>query len=340
MDALQEALSNLREPARLAPNLTAARLEDALRFVGSDLAEVEARLRSWSEKGVAPGTDAARHLLLAGGKRVRPLLVLLAARAFGGVSAAALDLAAVAEMVHTATLLHDDVLDDAAERRGMPVARRVFGNAVSVLAGDLLLVRALEVAQRADSARFPDLLATLRALVEGEIVQLRGRTRLDPSEETYFRIVLDKTASLFGWAAAAGARTQGASATAQEALTRFGKHLGVAFQLVDDVIDYEGQETGKTLFTDLGEGKITLPLILALREDAALLPEVERVRAGDSAPMARIAARVRELGTADHVRARARVETEAALAALSSLPASPARDLLAKVAEDLTIRVL
>src|SRR5690606_7796889 len=146
-----------------------------------------------------------------------------------------------------------------------PTSRRIWGNAVSVLAGDLLLVEALRLSSRASTETWSELVATLGRLVDGEVVQLRGRAEVSLASETYFEIVRGKTASLFEWSLRAGAREGGAPEDAVDALGRFGAHLGVAFQLVDDALDYDGdaRETGKALLSDLAEGKVTLPLILA-----------------------------------------------------------------------------
>ena len=319
---------------------THRRLADAHGIVGADMAWVEAELARAAREGAAPGTQAAAHLLDAGGKRVRPLAVLLSAACFGEVSPAARSLAVVAELVHAATLLHDDVIDDADERRGRPASRRLWGNAVSVLGGDLLLTHALERAVEAAPALMPDLIGTLRRLVDGEIVQLRGRTRLDLSESTYFVIVRGKTSSLFSWAARAGAFAGGAARDASEALGEYGAHLGVAFQLVDDVLDYAGDPaaTGKALFGDLREGKITLPLVRAIAAIPSLTPEVERARAGDDAASKRLLAGVLESGACEEVRVLARTETDRALAALSRVPEGLPRDLLACVAAELASR--
>ena len=282
------------------------------------------------------------HLLEAGGKRVRPLTVLLSAACFGAVPPAARDVAVAAELVHLATLLHDDVIDDGQERRGQPTPRRIWGNAVSVLAGDLLLTRALE---RTAAAALPrvlgDLFATLRRLVDGEIVQLRGRTRLDPREDVYFRIVHDKTASLFAWAARAGACTAGAPPEAVAALGEFGERVGVAFQRVDDVLDYDGdpRATGKALLGDLLEGKLTLPLIRAMAARPALTDDVDAVRAGDERAAARVAEAVRAAGVCEGVRALAREETTRAQRALDAVPACAARELLASIAAELASRL-
>jgi octaprenyl-diphosphate synthase len=274
------------------------------------------------------------------GKRVRPLTVLLSAACFGAVSEAARELAIVAELVHSATLLHDDVIDDSPVRRGRPAARAVFGNAVSVLAGDLLLTHALDRTLRAAPPALPDLLHTLRRLVDGELVQLRGRSKLDVGEPSYFRILEDKTASLFGWSARSGALVGGATPSEVEALGRFGERMGVAFQLVDDALDYAGDtaEMGKALLADLGEGKITLPLILALAKDPGLGEGLDQARAGDADAALSLGRAVRNMGVCDEVRRRAAAETDRALAALGETRTSPAKELLRALAIELTAR--
>lgn len=302
---------------------------------------MDAELARLTREGLPPATDSAAHLLQAGGKRVRPLTVLLSAACFGPVPAGARDVAVVAELVHLATLLHDDVIDDGQERRGLATSRRIWGNAVSVLAGDLLLTHALERTAAVAPAVLMDLFATLRRLVDGEVVQLRGRATLDTSEEVYFRIVQDKTASLFSWSARAGATLAGAAVRAVEALGEFGRRVGVAFQLVDDALDYGGdpQATGKALFTDLAEGKLTLPLIRAIAARPSLTQDVEAIRGGDARAAERVAEAVRATGVCDGVRALAASETQAALAALQLVPAGTPRDLLASIASELAARV-
>jgi octaprenyl-diphosphate synthase len=335
------AAQHLREvasPERTGERAT-ARLEDVLAVFHDDLGWVDRELARTVQDGLEPGIDAARHLHAAGGKRVRPLCVMLAAGCFGDIPSAARDLAVSAELVHLATLLHDDVVDDGSERRGLPTARRLWGNAVSVLAGDLLLTHALErTAKASPGPVLGELFATLRALVDGEIVQLRGRTRLDLAEATYFRIVQDKTASLFRWAARSGARVAGAPPDAIDALGEFGAHLGVAFQLVDDALDYANGGTGKDLFADLREGKLTLPLLRAVAGRDDLIALLAAVRAGDDGAGTPLLAAVRASRAVDEARAVARDETRAALAALERVPPSKARELLAAVARELTSR--
>jgi octaprenyl-diphosphate synthase len=305
------------------------------------MAAVEDELACVSREGPSPATDSATHLLEAGGKRVRPLTVLLSAACFGPVPPAARHLAVVAELIHLATLLHDDVIDDGQERRGCPAPRKLWGNAVSVLAGDLLLTQALErTASAAPQAILMDLFGTLRRLVDGEVLQLRGRTHLDMREEVYFRIVHDKTASLFVWAARAGACAAGAPVRAMHALGEFGNHVGVAFQLVDDVLDFEGDPcaTGKALLVDLVEGKVTLPLIRALAASPALTVDVDLARSGDHNAATRVAEAVRASGACGGVRAMARERTARALAILELVPAGVARELLAGIARELASR--
>ncbi len=314
------------------------RLESVQQLLGQDLALIEAALSEAAGQGPSPGKDAAQHLVSRGGKRIRPMALLLSAACFGDVPAVARELAVVAELVHSATLLHDDVIDDGDERRGSPAARVVWSNSVSVLGGDLLLVQALERTARHAPDIMPDLVATLRRLVEGEIIQLRGRVELDVSEATYERILRDKTASLFAWATRAGARVAGAPEALQERLAAFGERLGIAFQLVDDVLDYVSDQTGKTLLSDLREGKLTLPLVLAVARRPELVGPLRRIYAGDREPVELVSRAVLECGACDEVRRRARTFTTEAIAALDEIAPSPARVLLQNVAEQLAAR--
>jgi octaprenyl-diphosphate synthase len=316
-----------------------SRIEDVRGLVARELGEVEAVVARHIAEGVEPATDSAKHLFDAGGKRVRPLALLLACACFGSIDARARDLAAAAELVHMATLLHDDVIDDGDQRRGRPTSRRIWGNAVSVLAGDLLLVEALRLACRTHEETWSELVSTLGRLVDGEVVQLRGRHDVSLVEATYFEILRGKTASLFEWALRAGARQGGARREAIDALGRFGAHLGMAFQLVDDVLDYDGENTGKTMLADLAEGKVTLPLIWASKAEGDLDALVARVRGGDEAAATELAARVRASGACNRVRELARTETSNALAALDAVPSCRPRDVLAEVAGSLSLRL-
>lgn len=335
------ALGSVGTTARIGA-AAAQRLVEVMNAVGPDLALVERILEETCATGAAPGTDAAAHLMGAGGKRIRPVALLLAASIYEKPRHETHELAAVAELVHGATLLHDDVIDDAPERRGQSAARTVWGNAVSVLGGDLMLTHALARCHEVGhSAVFSHLLRTLRTLVEGEIVQLRSRTVLDLSEETYFHIANAKTASLFDWATTSGARIAGAPEADALALGRFGVNLGLAFQLVDDVLDYAGtsEVTGKALYTDLREGKVTLPLVYALERDASIADHVKAIRAGDELSALRLGPAIRQTDACERVKALAEACTSRALTELAPLPRSPSRDLLAAVARDLVARV-
>lgn len=331
-----------------------ARLAEVRSTLAMDLASIGAELEAACDRGPSPAREAASHLVSAGGKRVRPVAVLLSAAAANGLGGdrapRARAVAIAAELIHSATLLHDDVLDDARERRGRPTSRIVWGNAVSVLAGDLLLVHALETVQPLDGADgriLADLLATLRKMVDGEIVQLRGRASLDLSELTYERVVQGKTASLFAWACRSGARAAHGDERVAAALGAYGAHVGVAFQLVDDLLDLVGdpKATGKSLLTDVQEGKPTLPLLRAAARDASLLERVRRLREAsergdaDEALAGEIARAIVGSGACDEVRARASAESSRALAALEGVPRGPAREALAQVAHDLAARV-
>jgi len=341
-NAADVSVTLLRDAAERAGGRPAERLAEVQAFLRDDLTAVEAELMHLAQQGVSPATDAASYLLEGGGKRVRPMTVLLSAACFGPPPKAARELAVVAELVHLATLLHDDVIDDGQERRGRLAPRQVWGNAVSVLAGDLLLTHSLErTAHVGVPPVLADLFATLRRLVDGEVLQLRGRTRFDPNEEVYFRVVENKTGSLFGWAARAGAAAGGAGVDSVSALGEFGVRTGVAFQLVDDVLDYAGDpaSTGKAVLTDLAEGKLTLPLIRAIAARPGLSGDVEAARAGDARATAHIADVVRASGVCDGVRSLARSETARALTALDTIAPSPARDLLGAIARELSSRV-
>jgi octaprenyl-diphosphate synthase len=321
-----------------APGRAEARLAEVTALFADDLRWVEAELRRAAGDGPSPGSDAARHLVERGGKRLRPVALMLSSACFGPIPDEAREIAVVTELVHSATLLHDDVIDEGMDRRGAPAARVVWSNAVSVLGGDLLLVQALDRTGQRAPRLMPDLVATLRRLVEGEIVQLRGRVELDVTEQTYERILRDKTASLFSFATRSGARLGGADEDAQNALATFGEELGIAFQLVDDVLDYAAERSGKTLFADLREGKLTLPLVLAAAKNPELAAPLKRIFAGDREPVSLVSRLVLESGSCDEVRGRARNHTEKALRALEHVQKSPARALLASVAEELAAR--
>jgi octaprenyl-diphosphate synthase len=255
----------------------AGRLVELRSWLEDDLEDVERAIQA-AGAGDTIAHKSARHLLDQGGKRLRPICVALAARAGGGFNAAARTFAVAVELVHSATLLHDDVVDLGDRRRGAAAARVIYGNAASIFGGDWLFVDALCRIQAAGVPGVIDrMLAVIKEMVVAESLQLARRGQVRSTASEYFQIVDGKTASLFRWAMFAGARAGGLDARATEALEGFGQKLGIAFQLVDDVLDIAGDpsSTGKALLADLREGKMTYPLILAMERDRSLAPLLE-----------------------------------------------------------------
>jgi octaprenyl-diphosphate synthase len=319
--------------ARGAPSL-GDRLATLDRWVRADLAAFEAEL-ALIPRGGRMVHAAAHHLLDLRGKHLRPLCVALASRFGDGFTDQARALAVAVELVHSATLLHDDVVDVAERRRGEPAACVVYGNAASIFAGDWLLVAALRrIAAAGVDGVLDRMLAVIDEMIVAESIQLERRGNVTGSREDYFAIVEGKTAALFRWAMTAGARVARLSAAAEAALERFGLHLGVAFQAVDDELDY-ADGTGKDPLADLREGKITYPLVVALERDpalhgrlVALLAEPEPRRD----ELLAIAAAVRATGALAASRELAEEHVERALAVLEELPAGAPRDALVTVA--------
>jgi octaprenyl-diphosphate synthase len=304
------------------------------RWVRADLIAFEAELATMP-RGTRVVHAAAHHLLDLRGKHLRPLCVALTSRFGDGFTEQARGLAVAVELVHSATLLHDDVVDVAERRRGQPAACVVYGNAASIFAGDWLLIAALRrIAAAGVEGVLDRMLGVIDEMIVAESVQLERRGNVAGARDDYFAIVEGKTAALFRWAMIAGARVARLSPAAEAALERFGLHLGVAFQAVDDELDF-ADGTGKDPLADLREGKITYPLVVALEREAslhgrlvALLAEPEPRRDELSA----IAATVRATGALAATRALAEEHVERALAVLEELPAGPPRDALVTVA--------
>lgn len=318
-----------------------AKLADLAAFVGSDLAPIDEALRAVS--GERAAHQGAAHLLSLGGKRLRPICVALAAKLGRGFDERALSLAVAVELVHAATLLHDDVIDMADTRRGKPTARAIWGNSVSIYAGDWLLIEAL---RRVSAVGIPDLLTTLFDVIEemivSESIQLESRGKLDVDRDRWHRVAEGKTAALFRYGMRAGGRVAGLSDEEIAALEAYGSHLGFAFQAVDDVLDFGGdpERTGKALFTDLREGKATYPLILAVEREpsaAALLRELvdaseEELAAGMGARYSEVLALLERTQALEDARAFAFEQADRAIAALGRWPKGPAIDALTTVA--------
>jgi octaprenyl-diphosphate synthase len=305
--------------------------------IADDLDRVDDVIRRRLDSDVVLIRTIASYIVASGGKRLRPALVLLAAEAFGAKPAARHELAAVIEFIHTATLLHDDVVDESSLRRGRKTANAEFGNAASVLVGDFLYSRAFQMIVEAGSLAVMKVLAdATNVIAEGEVLQLLNVHDPDTDEEKYLRVIRYKTAKLFEAATRVGAIIGGADAAAEAALAEYGMHLGTAFQLIDDVLDYSGelQEMGKNLGDDLAEGKPTLPLIYAMRagnpaERAGIRRAIED---GGKADLEGVVAAIRRVGALDYARERASEESAAAIACLVALPASQCRESLMQLA--------
>jgi octaprenyl-diphosphate synthase len=241
---------------------------EILELVQEDLVRVEAEIRLESMASVTAVNAISQHLNGNGGKRLRPILLLLSSRLVGDVSPEAVQLAAVVEMIHTATLVHDDIIDLASTRRGKPSTNVLFGNHTSVLAGDWLYMQAFQIALRQRNFHILDILIELtQRMVEGELLQLERIGRIDITEADYMELVDRKTAGLFSACTRLGATAAGASESTEQKLNDYAWNLGMAFQLVDDILDFTAVETvlGKPVGGDLREGKVTLPLVYALQ---------------------------------------------------------------------------
>jgi octaprenyl-diphosphate synthase len=299
------------------------------RHMGQVDAVIAERLRS----DVALVNQIAQYIVSAGGKRIRPRLVLLFANALGYDGDGQFTLAATVEFIHTATLLHDDVVDESSLRRGRQTANAVFGNAASVLVGDFLYSRAFQMMVSVDNMRVLDVLAdATNVIAEGEVLQLMNMHDPDLAVDEYLRVIRSKTAKLFEASSRLGAILAGADAQVEASCASYGRSLGTAFQLVDDLLDYDGEthELGKNVGDDLREGKPTLPLLLAMAQGNPTDRELIRhaIEEGEVSRLADVVAAVRRTGAIDAARDLARAEAEAARACTAPLPASLYKDAL------------
>lgn len=294
-------------------------------LAAGDMAAIDALIRRRLASDVVLVNQVAEHIVSAGGKRLRPMLVALAGRATGEVTQRHHQLAAIVEFIHTSTLLHDDVVDESDLRRGRSTANALWGNAPSVLVGDFLYSRSFQLMVELDSMAVMALLAdTTNRIAEGEVLQLLHVRNPDTDEAAYLDVIERKTAVLFAAGTRLGALASGADEATQQALYDYGLQLGYAFQIADDVLDYDGDAAalGKNLGDDLAEGKATLPLIHAMAQ--ADDPTRERLRAivaqGDTSAMPDVLSAIARAGSLDYSRARARAYAAAAEAALAPLP--------------------
>jgi octaprenyl-diphosphate synthase len=314
-------------------------------LVEEDLRRIEAKIGLESMASVNAVTTVSQYLNGNGGKRLRPILLLLSGRLIGKTTDAAISLGAVVEMIHTATLVHDDIIDESETRRGKPSANVVWGNQTCVLAGDWLYMQAFQIALRERNFHVLDfLIALTQMMVEGELLQLERLGRIDVSEADYMELVDRKTAGLFSACSRLGAVVAGADEAAEAKLGEFAWNLGMAFQLIDDVLDFTARESvlGKPVGGDLREGKITLPLIYALQhcgaDERQLVATVLEDRSYDRVPFRAMLDLVERHRGVESARERAEAFADRARLIMSEFPESPYQRALAAVAELVTDR--
>jgi octaprenyl-diphosphate synthase len=301
--------------------------------MAADMLRVDEVIRARLSSDVALINQISHYIVSAGGKRIRPRLVLLFAQALGFKGAEQFELAATVEFIHTATLLHDDVVDESSLRRGRQTANALFGNAASVLVGDFLYSRAFQMMVSVNRMRVLEVLAdATNVIAEGEVLQLMNMHDPDLAVDDYLRVIRYKTAKLFEASARLGAVLAGAGHAVEEACADYGRSLGTAFQLVDDLLDYEGdtQSLGKNVGDDLREGKPTLPLLVAMSRSSDEQRRLIRhaIEHGEPDRLDEILAIVRDTGALQATREAARAEADKARNALSALPESAAQKAL------------
>jgi len=295
------------------------------------------------ESGVPLVGSVSHYIISAGGKRLRPVLLLLCCGALGFKGDQRFNMAAVVEFIHTATLLHDDVVDDSALRRGSPTANARFGNPASVLVGDFLYSRAFQMMVDAQSMRIMEVLSNATNIIaEGEVMQLMNMHNAGLDEAGYLQVIRSKTAKLFEASARVGAILSGASANMEEACAEYGQALGTAFQVIDDVLDYTGDAAimGKNLGDDLREGKATLPLIAAMQRGTKAERETiqQAIETGDVTMLDTVIAIVKKTGALDVARLAAQHEAKRAIDAANLLPEGPHRACMVHLASQLLDR--
>jgi octaprenyl-diphosphate synthase len=311
-------------------------LNELLQPINADMQAVDQVIRDCLDSEVVLIRTIGDYIIGSGGKRIRPALALLSAKAFGYQGGQHLKMAAVIEFIHTATLLHDDVVDESSLRRGRSTANEMFGNAASVLVGDYLYSRAFEMMVEVNSMAVMQIMSqATKVISEGEVLQLMNVNDPDVTQEKYLQVVRFKTAKLFEAAARTGAILADVSPALQDAAAAYGRHMGTAFQLIDDLLDYSGdpQTLGKTVGDDLREGKPTLPLLRVLEvgspADKAMIRQAIERGDGDFEAVAQAIGRTDAL---EHTRLAAEQEVGLAIAALTIVPDSDTKVLLQQLA--------
>ncbi len=302
-----------------------------------DMAEVDRVIRERLHSDVVLVRQVAEYIINSGGKRLRPALVILCAKALGYTGKHHHDLAATVEFIHTATLLHDDVVDESSLRRGRDTANALFGNAASVLVGDFLYSRAFQMMVAVHDMHVMEILAeATNVIAEGEVLQLMNCHDPDISEDAYLRVIRYKTAKLFEASGRLGAVIAAAGSDMERSLGLYGMHLGTAFQLIDDVLDYSGdkEQTGKNVGDDLAEGKPTLPLLYVMRHGGtpAQAQQVRQaIEQGDISNFQAILTAIQTTGALEYTRECARKEAAMAIEAISTLPDGIYREALVEL---------
>ncbi|MFA5626950.1 MAG: octaprenyl diphosphate synthase [Thiohalomonadaceae bacterium] len=314
------------------------KLQDVLNLIADDKQALDQLIQQRLSSNVVLIDQISHYIINSGGKRLRPLLVLLVARALGYQGTQHIDLAVVVEFIHTATLLHDDVVDASDLRRGQQSANAMFGDEASVLVGDFLYSRAFQMMVGVGSMQIMQILSdATNTIAEGEVLQLLNCHDPDTTEERYMDVIHYKTAKLFEAACQLSAVLAGRPAAEEQAMARYGMYLGTAFQMIDDVLDYSAtsENLGKNIGDDLAEGKPTLPLIHAMRHGTAEQTQLIRnaIETGGRENMAEISAAIESTGAITYTARLARQEAERALAELVNLPNSPYKQALVALAE-------
>jgi len=306
--------------------------------INDDMRMVDSTIRQSLHSEVTLVNQVAEYIINSGGKRLRPMLVLLSAGLFGEIQAQHHQLAAVVEFIHTATLLHDDVVDESSKRRGQSTANALFGNAASVLVGDFVYSRAFQMMVAVQNMRVMEVLSNAtNVIAEGEVLQLLNVNNADISDEAYLQVIHYKTAKLFEAATRLGAIISEASEKDEAALTAYGMHLGTAFQLIDDILDLSGnsEDIGKNLGDDLAEGKPTLPLLYAMRNSNAEQSQLIRnaIEQGGLEHLTKVVEIVKNSGALDHVKKIAEAESAQCRAAIAHFPESKFKQALIELAD-------